>query len=60
MTNHESKLYIAMLEILKSAKPFNISNVARVSGISRQAVYDILERRTYQDLDKYRTTQLCL
>jgi len=43
-----------MLEILKSKTAFNISSLARACGISRQAVYRILEKRTFQDLDKYR------
>ena len=54
MTQSEEALYIAMLEILKNKKPFNISNVARESSLSRVAVYNILEKRTFQDLKKYR------
>ncbi|MFT7004265.1 MAG: putative DNA-binding protein YlxM (UPF0122 family) [Sulfurimonas sp.] len=56
MTNVESRVYIAMLEILKGSKPFNVSAVARKSQVSRQAIYNILERRTYQDLDKYKAS----
>ncbi len=54
MTQCEYNIYVSMLEILKGGKPFNISAVARKSQVTRQTIYTLLEKRTFQDLEKYK------
>jgi len=60
MNSVEISIYEAMLEILKSKESFNISSVSRMANVSRQAIYRVIEKRTFQDLDKYRNKPLII
>ncbi len=55
MDNTDTKIYKATLEILKNGYPYSISRVAKIANLSRQTVYNKIEKYTFQDLDKFRS-----
>lgn len=55
MRDTDLRIYKACLEILKSGSAFNKSSLARRSGLDRKTIYNVIEKHTFQDLEKYKT-----
>jgi len=52
MIKQDEAIFKGMLKILKDGSSFNIMQVAKNSGVSRQTIYNKIEKNTFQDLEK--------
>jgi transcriptional regulator of acetoin/glycerol metabolism len=52
MNKTDKAIYKAFLTILKGGTHLNVTNLSRLSGVSRKTLYNRLDESIYQDLTK--------
>ncbi|MDO8454093.1 MAG: helix-turn-helix domain-containing protein [Sulfurimonas sp.] len=57
MNQVDRAIYKAFLTILRGGTHLNVTNVSRLSGVSRRTLYNKLDKYTYQDLTKNKEVQ---